>query len=356
MSRSGSSAATQPAPCAQQAGIPAQGRDEGRSTTVSDVRDRPAPEAGAPPPQPPSETALKSYRYLRITLVALLVALATAVFYQSGRQDFHLLSSVSAYYYTPAQAIFVGALLGMAACMIALKGTTGLEDLFLNLGGMFAAVVAVVPTSRGQDYEAAVRACKATAGPLLTDQASGRLDCPTVQALADATRANVQNNMFSLLVVGFLGLLVTALLGVKGKALEANGGVDWRGFGVAGALFLAIAVTFSATQEWFVGHAHFVAAAGLFVCIVVVVVQNIFRHRAESGLAAEPGWGRRLFASSDRGNAYVWIARLMVPATIVVTLLWGTHVISLFWLEIFVAFFFAAFWTTQTVEQLGKEN
>jgi hypothetical protein len=159
--------------------------------------------------------------------------------------------------------------------------------------------------------------------------------------------------MLALLVVGFLGLLVTALSGVKGKALQTSGDVDWRGFGVAAALFLAVAVTFWASREWFV---HFIAAAGLFVCIVTVVVQNIFRHRAESGVAAEPGWVGRLFASSDRANAYVWIARLMVPATIIVALLWGTQVINLFWLEVFVAFFFAAFWTTQTVEQLGKEN
>jgi hypothetical protein len=33
------------------------------------------------------------------------------------------------------------------------------EEVFLNLGGMFAAAVAIVPTSRGEDYETAVRAC-----------------------------------------------------------------------------------------------------------------------------------------------------------------------------------------------------
>src|SRR5262245_15979308 len=91
------------------------------------------------------DTWMKSYRYLRTAIVGLLVALGVAVGYQTWRQDFDLLGSVSAYYYTPAQAIFVGALIGMAACMIALKGTTAVEDVFLNLGGMFAAVVAVVP-------------------------------------------------------------------------------------------------------------------------------------------------------------------------------------------------------------------
>ena len=65
-----------------------------------------------------------------------------------------------------------GALIGIAACMIALKGTTPVEDVFLNLGGMFAAVVAIVPTSRGVDHRTAVRACEQADTPLLTEKAS----------------------------------------------------------------------------------------------------------------------------------------------------------------------------------------
>jgi hypothetical protein len=55
---------------------------------------------------------MKTYRYLRIAMALLLIALATAVFYQSKRQG-SLLASVSACYYTPAQSIFVGALIGL---------------------------------------------------------------------------------------------------------------------------------------------------------------------------------------------------------------------------------------------------
>src|SRR5262249_28989449 len=165
--------------------------------------------------QQDSDTWVKSYRYLRTAMVGLLVGLGVAVFYQTWRQGFHLLGSVSAYYYTPAQAIFVGALIGLGACMIALKGTTDVEDVLLNLGGMFAAVVAIVPTARDEDYQAAVRACKQAAGPLLTQRAPTGLDCPTVQALADATRANVENNMVTLLVVGALGLVATVLFALR---------------------------------------------------------------------------------------------------------------------------------------------
>jgi hypothetical protein len=281
------------------------------------------------------------------------------VFYQTWRQGFDLLSSVSAYYYTPAQAIFVGALIGLGACMIALKGTTGVEDVFLNLGGMFAAVVAIVPTARSADYRTAVRACTEGAGPLLTQQASTDLDCPTVRALAEATRANVENNMVALLVVGALGLLATALFALREKPEHRVDRKEvlrsWWGFGVAFVMFAIAAVAFLASTEWFIDHAHYLAAAGLFLCIFVVAVTNALRrqrkHRGAAGgqtMREVPG---ALIRSPDR---YAWIARAMVVGAVGGIVLWRVDVITLFWLEIVVAALFAVFWMVQTIEQLPQ--
>ena len=172
-----------------------------------------------------SDTLAKSYRYLRLAMVGLLACLAAAVGYQSWRQG-DLLGSVSAYYYTPAQAFFVGGLIGLGACMIALKGTTPVEDLFLNLGGVFAAIVALVPTGRDADYRAAVRACREAGTPLLTQKAStGRLDCPTVQVLEATTKANVDNNLAALLFVGAIVLVAAFVVARKDGPLkrEADG-------------------------------------------------------------------------------------------------------------------------------------
>ena len=182
-----------------------------------DVRDRVAEIGPSPRPQD-NQRWVKTYTYLRTTIVALLIALGVAVFYESGRQGF-LLASVSAYYYTPAQAIFVGALIGLAACMIALNGTFGFEEVFLNLGGMFAAVVAIVPTSRGEDYQTAVRACR----QLLTEQELSDLKCSDFLGLAEATKANVQNNMVALLLVGFLGLVAGFGSRAAGQEIAAHG-------------------------------------------------------------------------------------------------------------------------------------
>src|ERR1700754_2253801 len=82
--------------------------------------------------QQSTTTYVGSYLYLRTAIVLLLVGLAAAVFYQYWQQGGPLLASVSAYYYTPAQVIFVGSLIGLGACMVALKGMTVVEDVFLN--------------------------------------------------------------------------------------------------------------------------------------------------------------------------------------------------------------------------------
>lgn len=163
-----------------------------------------------------AQTPAKSYRYLRIAMVGVLLALAAAVFYQSSQQG-SLLASVSAYYYTSAQGVFVGALIGLGVSMIALQGMNDAENTFLNLGGMFAIVIAIVPTGRGPDFDTAVQACRKSGGTLLTHRASKTLDCPTVQALQEATRANVENNMAALLIVGGLALILAGVILFKGR-------------------------------------------------------------------------------------------------------------------------------------------
>lgn len=288
------------------------------------------------------DTAIQaaSYRYLRIGLVALLLALGAAVGYQSGKQGFTL-ASVSAYYYTPAQAIFVAALIGLGVCMIVLQGLTYAEDVFLNLGGMFAMVVAVVPTSRGADFETALRACRKVGGTL-NQGAAGKPDCPSVLALQKATIANVENNMAALLIVGGLALLLVAILLWRKRHAVPAGSVRWWVFcGFAGALliWLGALVALLISVEWLAGHAHYIAAAGLLAFILLVAFANA-RRRRESQPADQ---------TSPLRNPYAVVAVVMLVGAAVSIVLWLTNAISLFWVEIVVALLFAIFWTTQTI-------
>ena len=94
--------------------------------------------------------------------------------------------------------------------MIALRGENTPEEVFLNLGGMFAAGVAVVPTSRGADYRTAIEACRQP------DRTPRAPYCPTVRALEQATRANIENSLVALVGVAPLALAATWFLGEQG--------------------------------------------------------------------------------------------------------------------------------------------
>jgi hypothetical protein len=329
------------------------------------------------------DTIEKSYRYLRLAMVGLLLCLAAAVLYQSVRQG-RLLGSVSAYYYTPAQAFFVGGLIGLGACMIALRGMNTVEDVALNLAGVFAALVAIVPTGRS-DYEAALRACEEARAPVLAE-----LDCPTVQALADATKANVDNNLFALLAVGAIALLTSVVVAWRDRTSNPQADKDAKktttknfllGFGVALGLWLAILIARWVSLEWMIGNGHWIAAVLLFVCIFVVAVANARRVQKEEsekrsgdrrvqkeesekqssdGLSAKQeflGAARELRAMRPRDDRrYVLIARLMLLVAAVTIALWGFTDFSLFWVEASVFLLFMAFWTVQTFELESRER
>lgn len=340
-----------------------------------DGRDQPARAAAGE--RRDSDIVAKSYRYLRLAMVGLLLCLAAAVLYQSWRQGWDALGSVSAYYYTPAQAIFVGGLIGLGACMIALKGTTPVEDIFLNLGGVFAAIVAIVPTDRGGDYQDAVLKCQQAYTPLLTEkEASTGLDCPTVDALQAATKANVDNNLAALLAVGAIALVAAFVFAAKDGTLNRQADRDAKrmkrdfllGFGVALGLWLAVFILHRRSLQWVIDNGHWIAAVLLFVCVLAVAVANSGRvkskqSRVKSKQSGDDPQGeptsvqesldaaRQFIAVGRRNDSYIWIARLMLGAAAVTGVLWWIfHLITLFWVEGAVFVFFMVFWAWQTFE------
>jgi hypothetical protein len=337
------------------------------SQPKSDVHGRDAPAKAAAGERRDSDTLAKSYRYLRLAMVGLLLCLAVAVVVQTVQQGWDFLESVSAYYYTPAQAFFVGGLIGLGACMIALKGTTLVQDIALNLGGAFAAIVAIVPTGRPADEQAAVAACREAGTPLLTEKASTELDCPTPQALEDATTANVDNNLWALLVVGAFALVAAYGVARKDGTL-ADGPARrdfWRGFRWASGLWLAVLLArLVLFPQWVITNAHWIAAVFLFVCIFVVGSVNALQvKREKSGKPSRktPSTGEAVsqtvgdliavVGKNQRNDWYIWIARGMLLVAAVTIPLWlFTDLITLFVVEGAVFVLFMVFWTVQTFE------
>ena len=91
--------------------------------------------------------AIKTYRYLRVGMIGAVVLLAASISIEIVKAGCAQ-TSISAYYYTPARAIFVGAMFVVGVSLIVYKGRTPWEDNWLNVAGMLAPVVAVVPMSK----------------------------------------------------------------------------------------------------------------------------------------------------------------------------------------------------------------
>ena len=98
-------------------------------------------------PTTPEDYVVASYRYLRLAMVILVVTLGISIAIEVSRASCWQ-GSISAYYYTPVHAVFVGALVAIGVSLVALKGRNPIEDLFFNLAGVLAPIVAFVPTSQ----------------------------------------------------------------------------------------------------------------------------------------------------------------------------------------------------------------
>jgi hypothetical protein len=300
------------------------------------------------------EAVAKSYRYLRLAMVGLLVALAVAVFHQTVEQG-GFLPSVSAYYYTPAQPVFVGALIALGAAMVALRGTTATEDVTLNIGGLAAIVVAIVPTSRGEDHEAALRACaESDAAQAAADPADPA--CPTLRALEEATRANVENSFLALLVVVALALVAGFLFlrrddGRRPAAEQRTG--NWAL--IAGvALWAGGVLAWATSLDRVVELGHYIAAGGLLLSVLVVAVLNLNRRQENLAPRTRPagaaGRAARAMVAPRRVFFYSWIAAALLLVALVSVGVALLGVTTVFLVEIVVALLFAVFWVVQTLE------
>lgn len=263
-----------------------------------------------PVPIVPSDDVVRTYRYLRIALVGLVVLLATSVAMES-LQRHRILGSISEYYYTPVRAVLVGVLVASGVCLIALKGR-GIEDVLLNLAGMVAPVVALVPAP-------------------LTTETDGDLRRLVPQDAAD----NIDNNVAALLVTGAIVLVFSAWTALR-RVTERRAAL----LGVlAGAALLAGAtIWFAAGPESFRSGAHYAAAIVLFGIFTAVAWSQ-----ARSG-------GRRT-------RWYGVIACLMLVSILVAIVCAAFQAAGhdpghswMFWVEGALLTLFATFWTLQTID------
>jgi hypothetical protein len=281
-----------------------------------------------------SQSTVKTYRYLRMAIVALAVFLGVSVgiarFGTTGQ-----LGSISAYFYSPARSVFVGTLIAMGVALLAIKGRDRYgEDLLLNLAGMLAPVVALVPTAR----------------PTI------RRTCPWGEdpsGVPGAYVAGVDNNITALIVVGAIGLAAAWVIAWGNREFAKNAENRVRfivALLLASALLGGFALWFSQRAgSCFYSGAHYAAAVPMFGFIVVVAMVNAWRVN-------EGGPTPRLFSRSLYRLFYGLIAGAM---TLVLLGAGAAFVYKattdsaafphwIFWVELLLLALFSLFWVLQT--------
>jgi hypothetical protein len=286
-------------------------------------------------PSTPQEYIVASYRYLRLAMVVVVVVLAVSLVIEIAKASCWQ-GSISEYYYTPVHALFIGALITIGACLVALKGRDTVEDLFFNLAGVLAPVVALVPTSRPATV------CSRTGDELTV-----------------STTALVSNNIPALLVGAGVAIVVAYLIARRQGKVKLTAPPKASIVGIVLSIVLLVAgFWWYRTQNTnFVKYAHGTAAVLMFVAIWCAVMvdagwpQKVLRwlyNRLGEDPPAEPVPGGR----SLRYRAwYRIVAVFMVLAAFAVIVTWSFDWKQrMFWLEALEIIPFAVFWILQTLE------
>jgi hypothetical protein len=267
-------------------------------------------------------SVLSTYRYLRVAMVLLVLLLTASVALQVFVPDPDCWQrSVSAYYYTPARAVFVASLCAIGACLVVYRGNTDAEDVALNASGLLAFVVAFVPTQVDDT-------CPASNVP-----SPAELD------------AAVTNNVWALYAAGVALTAVAWYLRLRTAPDERGGSLSLWPLVFSSVAVVAFPFVFVAWHDAVRDHGHDVAAIALFVGIVVVVGMNAL------GLAQQSEDGQPAVRRAT--NRYTLVAVAMVGTfggVLLAHWLRPDFVQWLFWLEALLIAEFAVYWVLQTIE------
>lgn len=190
----------------------------------------------------------RTYRYVRLTILAATLLLAVAV----GMQGMvgGPLPSLSAAYYTPAGPMFVAALFVVAAAFVALSGHS-VEQGLLDVAAVLALVIAVVPTT-------------------LESEVCGEL----VRCVPPATIPTAVNNGVAVASVVLVGVIAGVVLSIvqgtmsRGVVLTA---------GAVAALVVGVIVWAAVAPTSFLAAGHNVAAVGFFLLVGAVAAIAAWR-------------------------------------------------------------------------------
>ncbi|MHC2184742.1 hypothetical protein [Rathayibacter agropyri] len=278
-------------------------------------------------------SSLRTYRYVRLSVVAAVLLLGTGIAWQLATVGSP--RSISALYYTPVRSVFTGALFAVAVSLVVLAGRS-IRRFLLLLAGMTAPVIALVPV------------------PLASDQIQDLLGatCPggAVACLPPQTIDEVAAVLPAYLVTAAAVLLISVVLLALDRALDRWALIRT---GIAAVLLLTLAV-WSALPS-FVLLAHY-ATAGLFFLLIAVTAGLHAVAVREEG-ASGPGTPR--FYSRCYAALSVLIAAVDISLIVLLLTRSGAALLGEQWLligEAAALALFGVFWILQTVENWDEPD
>jgi len=300
------------------------------------------PPAGQPLVSQGDELTIRTYRYVRVLIVLLTAGLISAVLVEQHTANC-LLGSISAYYYTPARGLFTGALIGIGVCLIAVRGENELQDGLLNVAGLFAPMVALVPMHFGAgtpDRPSREAMCIASAHRA-PDLRPGNVKEGVFSLVTAGRIDSIRNNTFALLVMVGLGLLVLGVMIVWGRRHPRPGAGQprvwpWAVTALIGAL---VWVLYVFAHGFYIENVHFTTAVLMFAAVSLFAVFDGIRTI-------------RLQRAVKRGIAYVVLGAILLTGCGVIMLAGNSAGwdYTTFTAEIWGIGIFLAFWIIQTID------
>jgi hypothetical protein len=263
------------------------------------------------------EMLKRTYRFLRLAMAMMAFAILVSMVIERLRTP-GWEKSISAYYYTAARPIFTGAMVAIGGFLISIKGRTNIEDISLNLAGMMAPLVPLIPPGQASETKGSV------------------ISRVGFSVSEHQHRELLVNNMTTVLIVAIVSFVLLVGIGsAKGDPVKLQRH-DKVGLAIAAGVAtigVLLYVTVDAVRE----NSHGLAAGLMFVFLWPAIVANAYgaqtqKYRTMYGAIA---------VSMPAFAVGVLIGMLAAPD-------WHHNVLVLEILELTP---FLVYWIVQTIEQ-----
>lgn len=188
-----------------------------------------------------STSTQRTYRYVRLGIIGAVAAIFVSLIAYGTTYGWP--TSISALYYTPGATVFIGALFAVSLGLLALSGHS-VEQALLDLAGLVAPLIAIVPTVIGSDDV-----------PGLSVECSGSTPCVPGQYLPD-----IANGMVTFAVIGGAGVVLAVVLALVQRTISRG---LLLAIAVAAAIILGMTLWWALDPASFVPSGHLVATAAL---------------------------------------------------------------------------------------------